>query len=105
MLVLYYQGVIADKRMPDVIRIAPVPMYNTFTDAWDVVAALRTALSDSPIPTPTKSHTSPTSVPQHSHLKSYGTVLSSPASAYVVTIMAVSAGVGFLLGKLALTRK
>lgn len=31
---LMEQGVIADWREPNVIRIAPVPLYNTFTDVW-----------------------------------------------------------------------
>ena len=30
-------GVIADWREPDVIRIAPVPFYNTFEDVWNFV--------------------------------------------------------------------
>ena len=29
------QGVIADWREPDVIRIAPVAMYNSFTDVFE----------------------------------------------------------------------
>lgn len=33
-------GVIADWREPDVIRIAPVPLYNRFVDAWDFVTLL-----------------------------------------------------------------
>lgn len=33
-------GVIADARQPDVIRLAPVPMYCTFHDAWRAARAL-----------------------------------------------------------------
>jgi kynureninase len=33
-------GVIADWREPDVIRLAPVPLYNRFVDVWDFVAVL-----------------------------------------------------------------
>lgn len=28
-------GVVVDERKPDVIRIAPTPLYNTFVDVWD----------------------------------------------------------------------
>ena len=31
---LAYEGVVADFRPPDVVRVAPVPMYNTFADVW-----------------------------------------------------------------------
>lgn len=34
-------GVIADWREPDVIRIAPVPLYNSFTDVWQFGALLK----------------------------------------------------------------
>lgn len=30
-------GVVVDERKPDVIRIAPAPMYNTFVDVWSFV--------------------------------------------------------------------
>lgn len=37
-------GIIADKREPGVIRIAPVPMYNTYEDVWRFVEVLRKAV-------------------------------------------------------------
>jgi kynureninase len=39
-------GVYADARRPDVLRLAPAPMYNTFHDCWRAAAALRTVLGD-----------------------------------------------------------
>ena len=36
-------GVIADSREPDVIRLAPAPLYNTFHDCWRAAEALRHA--------------------------------------------------------------
>ena len=33
-------GVIADFREPDIIRMAPVPLYNTYHDAWRAARAL-----------------------------------------------------------------
>lgn len=38
------RGVIADWREPDVIRIAPVPLYNRFTDVYDFVEILKNVL-------------------------------------------------------------
>ena len=37
-------GVIADWREPDVIRVAPVPLYNSFTDVYDFVQILKNVL-------------------------------------------------------------
>ena len=37
---LQKQGIISDWREPDVIRIAPVPLYNSFTDVYKLAAAL-----------------------------------------------------------------
>ena len=38
------QGVFCDWREPDIIRVAPVPLYNSFLDVWRFVAALERAL-------------------------------------------------------------
>ncbi len=37
-------GVIADWREPDVIRVAPVPLYNSFSDVWKFVEILKNCL-------------------------------------------------------------
>jgi kynureninase len=37
-------GVVGDFRQPDVIRLAPVPLYNTFHDVWRAGTALRAAV-------------------------------------------------------------
>jgi kynureninase len=36
--------VYADARRPDVIRLAPAPMYNTFHDCWRAATALAAIL-------------------------------------------------------------
>jgi kynureninase len=38
------QGIVADFREPDVIRVAPTPLYNSFHDVWRFAAALGGAL-------------------------------------------------------------
>lgn len=38
------KGVIADWREPDVIRVAPVPLYNSFMDCWRFVGILKNCL-------------------------------------------------------------
>ena len=38
-------GVVADWREPNVIRVAPVPMYNSFEDVWRFGQILKAALS------------------------------------------------------------
>ena len=37
MQILEEAGVVVDERRPDVIRVAPVPLYNTFSEVWDFV--------------------------------------------------------------------
>jgi kynureninase len=39
------RGVVADWREPDVIRVAPVPLYNTFTDVYQFAEILKDCLS------------------------------------------------------------
>ncbi|KAI0998154.1 Kynureninase 2 [Podosphaera aphanis] len=38
------RGVVVDERQPDVIRVAPAPLYNTFQDCWFFVQAFGNAL-------------------------------------------------------------
>lgn len=40
------QGIVCDYRKPDVIRIAPVPMYNTFEDIKKTIIAFETATDE-----------------------------------------------------------
>jgi len=40
------KGVIADWREPDVIRVAPVPMYNSFQDVYNFYKILKNALNE-----------------------------------------------------------
>ena len=37
------KGAIIDERKPDVIRVAPAPLYNTFADVWDFCEIFRQA--------------------------------------------------------------
>lgn len=36
-------GVVVDERKPDVVRVAPVPLYNSFCDVWDFVHVFKEA--------------------------------------------------------------
>lgn len=37
-------GIICDKREPDVVRVAPVPLYNTFSEVFRFVEVFKSAL-------------------------------------------------------------
>lgn len=43
MRLLAHAGVVVDERKPDVVRIAPAPLYNTFTEVWDFVYIFKNA--------------------------------------------------------------
>jgi kynureninase len=38
------KGVICDDRKPNVIRVSPAPLYNTFEEVWEFVMSLREIL-------------------------------------------------------------
>lgn len=38
-------GIVADKRKPDVIRVAPVPLYNTYEEVWHFVQIFNSGLA------------------------------------------------------------
>lgn len=40
------EGVVVDDRKPDVIRVAPIPLYNTFEDCWRFVDVLKRAVAE-----------------------------------------------------------
>ena len=43
---LHARGVVADFREPDIIRLAPMPLYNTFHDAWVAATVLAATVRD-----------------------------------------------------------
>jgi kynureninase len=44
MEVLEEEGVVVDERRPDVVRVAPAPLYNTYADVWRFMAVFESAL-------------------------------------------------------------
>ncbi len=40
------RGIICDDRKPNVIRVAPAPLYNTFEEVWEFVVVLREVLAE-----------------------------------------------------------
>ena len=39
------EGVVIDERKPDVIRVAPAPLYNTFIDIWNFCQVFEASLT------------------------------------------------------------
>jgi len=39
-------GVVVDQRQPDVVRVAPVPLYNSFEDVWAFVRVFGRAVEE-----------------------------------------------------------
>ena len=39
-------GVVVDERKPDVIRVAPAPLYNSYSDVWEFIQIFRKACKD-----------------------------------------------------------
>ena len=46
MIYLENAGVIVDERKPDVIRVAPAPLFNSFTEVWDFANIFTSACLD-----------------------------------------------------------
>ncbi|KAF1813033.1 kynureninase 1 [Eremomyces bilateralis CBS 781.70] len=46
MEILEKEAVVVDERRPDVVRVAPTPLYNTFEDVWNFVKIFRAACKD-----------------------------------------------------------
>lgn len=46
MISLQNAGVIVDERRPDVIRVAPAPLFNTFEEVWDFANTFAWACSE-----------------------------------------------------------
>ena len=40
-LALRARGVVPDFRKPDVVRLAPSPLYNTFAECWEAIEMLK----------------------------------------------------------------
>jgi kynureninase len=37
-------GIVCDKRKPGVVRVAPTPLYNTFSDVWQFMQVFEQAV-------------------------------------------------------------
>jgi kynureninase len=46
MEVLEREGVVVDERKPDVVRVAPAPLYNNFSDVWHFMDVFSRAISE-----------------------------------------------------------